>query len=334
MKKLLFFLLLIFLAFSFSNFDIGQFLLMATNSKSHNKIQNDQQKTNETTQDNKKREFDYKPESTVERVVTNVISDFVKTPQGAHIASKMIKPEFEHNVSSNFVYKTFGFKGYEKKYEKYIVRSSAGDQTICGQKIKAQILITDRKGEILKNKSIDYVLGYSEYEEFNILPIGLTSSSLFKSKFLTFDNNHAFEINPGGNKLSLSIVKHLTNYDKKILNIDYFDHFISNAKPALCGDNIKFFYTVTDIDNKRLYASEMNTKIGSINNTNTLNYLITNLNLTGMRTIYAKIDDLISGDKDNFLPKSFKFKKGQVVRVIIDKVQIAPRNPEKEDLLK
>jgi len=247
----------------------------------------------------------YQPQNIVERVVTNVITDFVKTPTGYVMAKNLLTPKNQINLTNHYI----STKGFNKNIEKYKLehlRESNGAVTNCGQRIKLQYIITDSKETILDSKVTEYRIGKHNIEEFNILPIGLRVGGLSKAKFLsTKDNISGHDIS-----ITLSVLKHVDNDDINTGNIKIFDEYISNNIPVQCSDKVKFDFKLSEVNGKIVNEGNKELKLGDTESNHVLSYLLTNMQLMGTRTVIIKSSELQNGIKpllskeysqDNFL---------------------------------
>ena len=222
----------------------------------------------------------YQPQNIVERVVTNVITDFVKTPTGYVMAKNLLTPKNQINLTNHYI----STKGFNKNIEKYKLehlRESNGAVTNCGQRIKLQYIITDSKETILDSKVTEYRIGKHNIEEFNILPIGLRVGGLSKAKFLsTKDNISGHDIS-----ITLSVLKHVDNDDINTGNIKIFDEYISNNIPVQCSDKVKFDFKLSEVNGKIVNEGNKELKLGDTESNHVLSYLLTNMQLMGTRTV-------------------------------------------------
>lgn len=332
MNKIHYLILTLVIAILIFRLDVGA-ALNAFNYSNSSVNKTTSKKEDTISQENHKLEqhnYSHKPESMVERLVTNVVSDFVKTPAGSEMAKKMIKPENFIPYNSDVTYPTRGFKGYQKKYQISYEREGSGQKVICGQSIKAQILVSNLNNEVINSKVIDYRVGDSDYEEYNIFPIDEMPNSLFKGKFLSMDFIESKKGFGTKHNLTFTILKLNEKYSENFDNIEIYDDYINTARPAICGDNVYFYYHIYSMKGEDIFSSSMETRIGSQDNSSILNYIATNLNLTGKRNVIIETNKIISNSKRNFLPTNYKKTKDNFVKLKIDKVTILPKNKDEK----
>jgi hypothetical protein len=241
--------------------------------------------------ENAKKEGSYhQSQNIVERVVTNVLTDFVKTPTGYVMAKNLLTPQNQMNITNQYI----STSGYNKQLEKYKLehlRESEGAITNCGQRIKLQYIITDSNETVLDSKVTEYRVGKHNIEEFNILPIGLRTGGLSKAKFFSTRDNISLQ----NIFVTLSVLKHIDNNDINTQNIKIFDEYISNNRPIQCADNIRFDFKLSEISGKTISEGSKELKLGDTESNHVLSYLLTNMQLMGTRTIIIKAEELKKG---------------------------------------
>jgi hypothetical protein len=249
----------------------------------------------QTKQDQPKK-FDYKPEGVVERVITNTVSDFMRTEAGTKIAKSMIGvSDFQMN-SNNFAFATKGFNPFKANYKIENITKTNAKKSLCGQRIKLNYILVSPTGKQLDVDVIEYEIGKHKVEELNILVDGLPLNEMVKSTFKSRAAISSILKNDSKNKVMFSVIEHITKTDFDDKKIKIFDDYITTSRPVMCGDKIEIIYKIMEIDGKVIGDEKVTFTLGDFSVSPILTYVANNMPLLSTRTVILPKSYLTSGD--------------------------------------
>ena len=269
-------------------------------NKSYNKQLDIKTEDKETEKDN----VNKSPQSTAERILTNIVSKFVNSNAGTQILENTIYPENSLINAKSKAISTRNYIGYKHKFNVQKTRNSNKKPAICGEKVEVYYEVINNKNKKTEGKVETYKLGEHAIEEFNYLITGLNANSMIKANFLSLDKKYKEKHNKG-NKISFLYIKSLDNNNLKTDRIRIFDEYISSSRPAICGDSVKFDYLISKVNGETITAGEKKFNLGDSNYPTALNYIITNSPSIGSRTVIIDSGQL-SNWKKEFQDKNVK----------------------------
>ena len=268
-----------------------------------------------------KNSYQYEPQNFAERVITNAVTNYIKSPSGTELAKSLLTPKDTDLRANSLSFPTFGFNGISRKYEIQTVVDTKEKKSICGQKIKAHYIIESLEKKPIESKTLEYVIGKGNFEELNILADKAPLHSIISGNYFTNEpKNDAF--NAKHKKIYVSIREHLTHNDLDFSKIKIFDEYVTTTAPVLCFDNAEFKYKISKINGDLIKNGFLKFQIGDYSYPIALSYVLDHMPLLGSRTIILPGKYLLSDNK-NFI---FNSKGNDFVIFEIEKADLIERN--------
>lgn len=245
---------------------------------------NEPKQTDNKAEKSDERNYAYKPSGFLERVITNVVSDFVSTQEGKEIAKSMLTPRDPEMFNQSFAFSTSGLELSKRKYELKTVLNSSATKTICGQKIKLQYQIFNIKNNQIESKVEEYILGKHKIPEFNEIPEGMALNEVVAGKYLTGDAK-ANDPLEKGQKITLSVLEHITKLSFDTSKVKIYDDYISTSEGVKCEDEVKVQYHIFSVSGESIKSGEVTMRLGDFNYPQVMTYALNRMPLLGTRTV-------------------------------------------------
>jgi len=250
----------------------------------------------------KERVYAHKPEGFVERVITNVVTDFVKTPAGKEMAKSMLTPRDMDLKNQSVAFSTSGFSSIKRKYDVKPVLNSTDRKTICGQKIKLQYQIKTPNSKEAETKTEEYVVGKHAIEIFNDIADGMAINEVVSANYSASDYNN-------DQTITMTVIEHLSKLNFEYSKVRIFDDYISTSDGVTCGDKVKLQYHIFAINGESIKQGELEMTLGDYNYPEVLSYAIDAMPLLGTRTVLlpqsylalSKSNPLIKNANNNYV---------------------------------
>lgn len=240
--------------------------------------------------------------SFVERTLSKVFLNLIKTEEGKDFLYNMIKP-----VNGPIDYQTFVMDLNDDQFLQNLlqikvlnkVENNSNHSTYCGTNVTADYIIKDLNNKIIEDNIVNFTLGTKTllYGLENVI-IGM---KIGEKRSATIPPEFAY-LHPSVTKNSENLprtsvnvevtLKEINNPDELQLNkISKYNDKFSFKIPYLCGQNIKMHVKITDFDGKLVFNSKsasdkkIATFIGSPELPIAINYGINNTTPDGTRAI-------------------------------------------------
>ncbi len=280
--------IIILLLILYTVFSTKQKIFSETFSKENKeKIKEETQQPNEeaSKKENEEANYTYKPQNAAERIITNAITSFIKSPGGTEIAKNILTPRDIDLRSNSLSFITSGFNGNTRKYEFQTILNTNGKKSICGQKIKALYIIENLEKKPVETKTIEYVVGKHTTKELNLLANGAHLNSIISCNYLTEEVGEKDVFNKKHQRINLTVLEHLTINDIDFSKIKIFDEYVTTAKPIECDDLAEFKYKISKVNGVSLKKGFIKFRLGDYSYPVVLSYILDSMPVLGSRTI-------------------------------------------------
>lgn len=195
----------------------------------------------------------------IERSISNIAANVLKTPQGKNFFNKLIQPQYEMSDNIGMVIKGNNNEAIRSLFMITDIKEGLGEALCCGQKAKVSYTIYNDKGEST-SLTKDIVVGSSDLApNFDSVIVGMSKNSQ-RSAVLKNIRELENQMDNEDNQIPQSQVDatilelYPNNFD--VFKILIFDDSYGYTTPILCGDNISLKIKIKTLDNKQLYNSD------------------------------------------------------------------------------
>ena len=237
----------------------------------------------------------------LEKTISNIASNVLKTPQGKDFFGKLIQPQYDVNNGMNLVIKGNSDEVVRSLFMINDIKEGIGPKICCGQRAKVSYKIYRNDGsEGLEQKEIN--VGGSDFSpNLDSVVIGMSKGGHRSAVLKDVRNSDATNIANDNSQMQSEIeVKEVYPANFDVAKLSIFDDSYGYTIPILCGEDISFKLRIKKLDNSEIYSSQaIPFKVGAENNEwpEFFSYALYNKILSGSRfvitpTIY--IDKLAS----------------------------------------
>lgn len=229
--------------------------------------------------------YQYEPQNAVERILTNAVTNFIKSPVGSEVAKTILTPKDIDLRANSLSFVTHGFNGTNRKYEIQTIFNTKAKKSICGQKIKALYIIENLEKKPIETKTVEYVIGKNVIKELNILANGAPLNAIVTGNYLVGEVGEKDVFNKKHQKINLTVLEHLTTHDLDLSKIKIFDEYVTTTKPIECGDFAEFKYKISKTNGALIKNGHIKFHLGDYSYPMALSYILDSMPVLGSRTI-------------------------------------------------
>ncbi|NDB83780.1 MAG: hypothetical protein EB127_13795 [Alphaproteobacteria bacterium] len=243
--------------------------------------------------------YNYKiaPQSTIERVVTNAVTNVLTSESGLKIAERLVGRQAENVKIGSVAISTNNALAAKLSYYPFFLFSNNEKKSICGQKISLKYSKLNNEDQYEHHSSHTYKIGKSGSRDLDILADGLRLEEKVRIKIKPssmLDNQVEAHHKNTPSIYEICVTEHLEDSALDTKRISIFDEYINTKSWVVCGDKINLSYLIKDIKGKILKKDELIFDTGDDNYPEILSYAVSFAPFQGKRTILTPIKYLKS----------------------------------------
>jgi hypothetical protein len=295
-------------------FFIKEYVKQDTNVEKHTEIKQDISDINQSSQ-NIEGGF-------IERTISKVMINVLKTPQGQETFIKMIQPlNSDGQNTDSLVLEMNNSNLINKIFEIETNGNEKSTKAICGNIVDVEYLIQDFAKGTSETKRENIELGSQKVDiSLSTIIVGMSEGqkrkAMIKDKF--FQNGISENQMP--KKIEVTLHKIIEKQFLDLSKIKIFDNVVNRYVPYLCGDKIDFEIKISKIDGTEIFKSKAgetdNYRVGDRSFPMIFGYGVFNKTKSGTRTIITPAKYLKTFD-DKVFP-TFNIKNNNSEYYIID----------------
>jgi hypothetical protein len=232
----------------------------------------------------------------LERTMSNVLANILKTEEGKAIFAQIIQPMYQPLNGELIGYKVNNSNIIDSMFHINILQAGAGKNTVCGQKVVINYKIYDLTGNLLSTENDKHIrLGENMIvPSLDAVIVGMKKgekrSALITDKYINYatHNLSSDKKTTYNAKFDIELIS-AEDLPYNYNDVRMFDDEMAYTVPLLCGMETSFDMKVTDLtNNKTLYDTkgkdQIKMRIGQPDYPLILSFLIHNKIPVGTRT--------------------------------------------------
>ncbi len=195
----------------------------------------------------------------IERSISKIVSNVIKTEEGKELFTKMIRPTNSFAENNGITIKFDDKKILNSLFKMTEITQGHGMSACCGDKVKINYKLY--KSEGTENQDLELILGDSELKNNFITSLFVGMKKNSKISALVPNNSKNLSMNDlqvdhtKYTQIEASLIE-ILHSDINPSEIKIFNDGFSYFLPVLCGDKIKFNLVIEDLTGKILFTTE------------------------------------------------------------------------------
>jgi hypothetical protein len=257
----------------------------------------------------------------IERTISKIMINVLKTPQGQETFIKMIQPLSDGKNTDNFVLEMNNSNFIKKIFEIETNGNEKPIKAICGNIVDVEYLIQDFAKGTSETKRENIELGSQKADlALSNIIVGMSEGQKRKATIKEKFFQNALSENQMPKKIEVTLHKIIEKQFIDLSKIKIFDNVVNHYVPYLCGDKIDFEIKISKIDGTEIFKSKTGEtesyRVGDRSFPMIFAYSLFNKTKSGTRTIITPAKYLKTFD-DKLFP-TFNIKNNNSEYYLID----------------